>query len=334
MTGAARRLMPAAAVVSCAALLGAQQTSPQTPTFRSGIRTVVVPTTVTNEEGRFVRDLKREDFELRDNGKPQPITFFQRDVQPVTAVLMLDASASMLRSLTPVIGSMNEFIMRMLPGDRARIGTFAEDIRFSKPFTGNRDELMGILKNEFDIRIGRRTRLWDALDEAVKILIGETGRRVIIVITDGMDTWSIRQLEDVQRAARRHEVAIYVVRFRPASREGALMELRPGPDGSSKGRPDRHQPIAFEHLARDTGGGFMQIEEVNGWQPPFTAIALDLHSQYVLGFSIETLDGKVHDLDVRVRREGLKTRSRRSYIASIEGTTPAKTGGAAVGGRD
>jgi len=325
MTGTAGRLIPAAVMLSSAAILGAQQ-APQTPTFRTGIRTVVVPTTVTNEEGRFVRDLKREDFELRDNGKPQPITIFQRDVQPITAVLMLDASASMLRSLTPVIGSMNEFIMRMLPGDRARIGSFAEDIRFSRQFTGDRDELLGILKNEFDIRIGRRTRLWDALDEAVKVLIGQDGRRVIIVITDGMDTWSYRQLEDVQSAARRHEVAIYVVRFRPASREGAIMELKAGPDGSSKGRPDRHAPIAFEDLARDTGGGFMQIEEVNGWQPPFTAIALDLHSQYVLGFSIDALDGKVHDLDVRVRRQGLKTRSRRSYIASLEGTAAPKAG--------
>ena len=92
--------------------------------------------------------------------------------------------------------------------------------------------------------------------------------------------------------------------------------------------------LAFENLARDSGGGFMQIEEVNGWQPPFTAIALDLHSQYVLGFSIDALDGKVHDLNVRVKREGLKTRSRRSYIASIEGTAPAKADDAGAGGRD
>jgi Ca-activated chloride channel family protein len=282
------------------------------------VRTVVVPATVTDEAGRFVRTLTRDDFEVRDNGRPQALTVFQKDVQPITAVLLVDASASMLRSLTPVIASVNEFIMRLLPGDQARLGSFAEDIRLSPAFTGDRDALLKIWHNEFDIRIGRRTRLWDAMLAGISALSQAESRRVLLVITDGQDTWSLKTLEDVQSEARRHNVAIYAVRFRPASREGQLMEMRRGPDGSAPGRRDVHAPITFENLARDTGGGFMQIEEQNGWQPPFTQIALDLHTQYILGFTPAVLDGKVHAIDVRVRQPRLRIRFRRSYLASEE----------------
>ncbi len=318
-----------AAGLALASLAFVGQTPPpvQAPVFKTGIRTVVVPVTVTDGDGRFVRDLTREDFEVRDNGRPQAITLFEKDVTPVTAVLMIDASASMLRSLRPVIGSVNEFILRMLPGDRARVGSFAEDIRISKTFTGDRDALLDIFENEFEVRIGRRTRLWDAMHEAVAALAGETGRRVVIVITDGVDTWSIRQLADVSSVARRHEVAVYAIRFRPMSNHGQQIELTKGPDGSSPGRVARDASVAFENLARDTGGGFMEIHE--GWPAPFTDISLDLHSQYVLGFTIDGLDGKEHGLDVSAKRPGLKTRARRSYLATEDGTrVDTRRGGA------
>ena len=112
-------------------------------------------------------------------------------------------------------------------------------------------------------------------------------------------------------------------------REGQMFEMQKGPDGSSPGRPDRNPPWAFEDLARNTGGGFMQVEEVNGWQPPFTEISLDLHSQYILGFTPARLDGRAHSLDVKVHRAGLIVRARRNYLAVPD----AEGGGATSGGR-
>ena len=123
-----------------------------------------------------VRDLSQDEFEIRDNGKVQPITLFDRDIQPITAVLLLDGSASMLTLLDEQIQAATEFILRLLPGDKLRIGSFAEDVRMMPDYTSDRDELLAFLENEFNIRLGRRTRLWDAMDEAIVALGKADGR--------------------------------------------------------------------------------------------------------------------------------------------------------------
>src|SRR5262245_23564524 len=97
----------------------------QRPVFRGGTRTVMVPVSVTDTAGNTVRDLEREDFELRDEGRPQEITFFDRQFQPITAIMLIDGSASMFSSLKGVLSAANEFILRLMPGDRLRIGSFS-----------------------------------------------------------------------------------------------------------------------------------------------------------------------------------------------------------------
>src|SRR5689334_13354946 len=89
-----------AAVVLAVALLSARQTAPaQEPVFRAGTRTVPVYATATDDRGQFVLDLQRDDFEVRDEGRPQDLSVFARSVQPLTAVVLLDASRSMVNAL-------------------------------------------------------------------------------------------------------------------------------------------------------------------------------------------------------------------------------------------
>src|SRR5437016_2788858 len=163
-----------------------QQTPPQPrPVFRAGANTVPVYASVTDEAGQFVLNLSRGDFVVKDNGKVQSITDFITDVQPITAVLLLDASRSMVNALDQVIGAADHFVVRMMPGDKARVGSFSEEIRFDKDFTSNLDELTRQVNDPFNIRIGNRTRLWDAINEAVTSLQTMDGRRVVVVFTDG-----------------------------------------------------------------------------------------------------------------------------------------------------
>jgi VWFA-related protein len=90
-------------------------------------------------------------------------------------------------------------------------------------------------------------------------------------------------------------------------------------DGQKKvtSQPDR----GLKHLAEDTGGGFFLLKRTADLGETFTRVAQELHSQYVLGFSPEVLDGKVHKLDVRVKKSGMSAQARKSYVAAVGETT-------------
>ena len=310
------------ATVSAALLvsvLGAQQPPPpagQEPTFRAGARTVPIYASVTDEIGRVVLGLTRADFEVRDDGKVQAITQFATDVQPLTAIVLLDGSRSMVNALDTVITAADHLVVRFMPGDRARIGSFADEVRISPAFTSNRDELAREVNDLFDLRMGTGTRLWDALGQASTSFEGAEGRRVV-VFTDGDDTQSTSSFEDALFRARKADVMVYAVLIRGVKRL---------PEDRQPGRPRR----PFSDLALDTGGGYYLVNNVlDDMNSIATEIVEELHSQYVLGFVPQALDGKLHKLEVRVRRPRLKIRARQSYLA--EGDPGHGAGGGAFG---
>jgi len=300
----ARRLRFAAVVLSASlgAVAGAQQTPPPTPpqqpTFRGGVRAVPVYATVTNSTGGFVLNLTKDDFEILDNGKPQTITEFTTDLQPLTTMVMLDGSGSMLPAFNAVIEAANSYIIRMLPTDHTRIGSFADQIRLSSDYTGDRDALLDFLRNEFNLRMGNETRLWDAVDRSVLDLGNQPGRRVVLVFSDGYDTASMLSASTVLGDANPRDVTIYAIAMWVGH-------------GTEMTRPSG----GLERLAQETGGGFYELHETDEMNETFTKIALELHQQYLLAFEPQVLDGKVHKLDVRVKPTGLKVRARRSYLA-------------------
>lgn len=122
-----RRLFAALlVVVAGAATLAARQ-----PTFRSSVRTVPVYATATDAGGRLVADLSQEDFEILDNGKPVTISAFSNDPQPFTAVVMLDTSASMTEHLKLLNQASEQFLIRLLPVDKAQVGAFNDKLQLS-----------------------------------------------------------------------------------------------------------------------------------------------------------------------------------------------------------
>ena len=126
--------MPTGTVPIVVALLVAfaatkDQSKPDQPTFRSGSRTVAVYATVADGRGRLVTNLTQDDFEIYDNGKKQPITLFESGVQPITLVMMLDRSGSMVGNFRLVRSAADQFVAQLLPGDKARIGSFADRIQ-------------------------------------------------------------------------------------------------------------------------------------------------------------------------------------------------------------
>jgi Ca-activated chloride channel family protein len=301
---------------------------PQQPTFRSTGRVVPVYTTVTDEGGQLVLDLTQNDFEIRDNGKVQEITQFSMKLAPMTGTILIDGSQSVVRDFDLLIGAADAFIVRMMPGDRVRIGSFAEDVRLGPAPTDDRDELIRYLRNPFSLRMGIRTRLWDAIDLAIESLPPAESRRVVLVLTDGQDTFSVKRQPDVISLAMRHDVMIYAIRvpastFEPRNQEDLnRAQLRAAYSGTDK-IPPRPPDGLLNEVVSDTGGGFFEIDQLSELNSIATQIALELHSQYILGFVPDKLDNKVHKIEVRVKKHGFNARARRSYLASPE----AKPGG-------
>jgi len=306
----------------------------QQPTFKSGARTVAVYATVSDEQGRLVPDLGREDFEVLDNGKPQTITVFDSDTQPITIVVMLDRSESMRANFTLVEAAAEEFVHQLSAGDKARIGSFATRIQIDPiDFTGDKPEMMEILRTE--LQPAGPTPLWNAVNVAMTALLHQEKRRVVLVFTDGVDApGNFRSnnvtLKDATKRAEEENVMVYAIGLagqngyrgggRPMGHYGGFGggggrwsgNGRPG--GSRMEKPDEGLP----KIAAATGGGYFELTNTNDLASTFRRVADELHRQYLLGFEPEQLDGKTHRLEVRVKRPGMTSRARRSYVASRE----------------
>jgi Ca-activated chloride channel family protein len=263
---------------------------------------VPIYATVTDPQGALVPILVRDDFEVLDNNVRQDIVVFENQPQPFTAVVMLDSSGSMTNSLKLVNAGAEQFLIRLMPQDKAQVGAFNDKIEFSGTFTSDRDELVAALR---ELDFGNSTRLYDAVDQSLDRLTGIEGRRVIVVLTDGEDTASKTGQGDVLSRALADEVMIYGIGLESNYFNG-MRQVRTNPDK------------VVRRLAEETGGGYYLLKETVDLNSTFTRIAQELRSQYVLGFSPTVLDGKVHRLVVNVKRPGMKARARKSYMASSD----------------
>jgi Ca-activated chloride channel family protein len=303
LSSAERAAISGALLVSLSALALAQQ-----PTFRAGTQVVSLFATVTDAQKRLVPDLMQADFDVLDNEKPQPLVFFQNEIQPISVVVMLDTSGSMTMTLDLLRAAAEQFVLRLLPADKARVGAFNDKIQFmGRSFMNDRDQLVTDIKN---LDYGNGTRLWDALAASLDELKGIEGRKVILVFTDGDDTESHNSsLGKVIDRARIDEVMIYAIGLESRYFDGQRM-VRSRPDSGLK------------KIADETGGGYFELTKTAELAPTFTRVAQELHSQYVLGFTPTVLDGKVHKLAVRMKQSGMTARARRSYLAASDKSAP------------
>ncbi|MBI3492006.1 MAG: VWA domain-containing protein [Acidobacteria bacterium] len=291
----------ALATIAAAGLAAQQPQAPQAPTFKSGTQIVSLFVTVADADKRLVPDLTKDDFEVFDNDKPQPIVYFDNGIHPITVIVMLDTSGSMTGTIGLLRQAAEQFIIRLLPDDKGRVGAFNDKIQFSARFTSDRDELVTDVK---ELDYGNGTRLWDAVGASLDELRGIEGRRVILVFTDGDDTESkTMSLGKVIERARADEVMIYAIGLESNYFNGQRM-VRSKPDSG------------LRKIADETGGGYFELTKTADLAPTFTRVAYELHSQYVIGFSPTQLDNRVHKLAVKMKKPGLTARARRSYVAA------------------
>ena len=293
----------------------------QQPIFRGRSDVVRLFVTVTDRDGRLVTTLSQNDFDIRDEGKPQPITLFDNTPQPIRLIVMLDVSGSMEGNLSLLRDASQELFTRLRPDDLVRVGSFGKDVSISPRFSNNPDTLSDALPRY--IPPDAPTPLWRAVDTAMEAF-GTEGdqRRVILVLSDGKDSGPINfreryvsQAEVIDRA-RRDDVMIYAIGMRSRGARPTMPGL--GPGGLQAALAADLPDPGLAAVAEQSGGGYAEIRLGQDLGAAFARVADELHSQYLLGFAPPKRDGKVHDLDVRVATKGLKPRARKGYVAPRE----------------
>jgi Ca-activated chloride channel family protein len=310
-------LAVAAMALALAAASPHAQDPQRPPVFRSGVQTVAVYATVFDRAGELVRDLKREDFDVWDEGVKQNLSVFLNGIQPITAMLLVDTSQSMTLNLDLARAAAEQFLIRLLPGDQARVGSFSDAVVLAPGFTGDRDRLLYDVRER--LHIGNPTRLWDAIDAGMTELAPLGGRRVLLLMTDGEDTLSRLSPYALLARVRVDELMIYAVQFR--STPLARQEVGTAAQGRGAGR-GRGLPVAgdlLRQMTTATGGGYFSMRANDDVNATIARLTEELHYQYVLGFTPEKLDGKPHRIDVRVRGRQVSVRARQSYLAPAPG---------------
>src|SRR5262249_2648232 len=168
-------------------------------TFRSTSRTVNVYATVQGSDGRLVPDLTRSDFRVFEDGHERPLTVFDNTPQAITVAVMFDMSNSMASQYERIRQAAGALGAALRRGDRARIGTFGQEVAISPLLTGDKSVLARILDEE--LWPGGPTPLWYATDVAMTTLDDEPGRRVVLLLTDGEDSGPFVRGSAVTRSA-------------------------------------------------------------------------------------------------------------------------------------
>lgn len=300
-------------VVLASGLVLAQQ-----PVFRGTGDIVRVFVTVTDRDGRLATSLTQDDFDVRDEGRPQPIVLFDNQPQPIQLIVMLDVSGSMQGNLPLLRESALRLFDSLLPGDRVRVGTFGRDIDISPSFTSDSSVLNAALPTS--IASDAPTPLWRALDQALSGFEEAADmRRVVLVLSDGRDSASFsfggRPVSQVQviEAARERNVMVYAIGMRSRGPRAPMIGIGPGALQSTLAA-DMPDP-GLARVAQDSGGGYLELRANDDLGGAFARVAEELHRQYLIGYEVPERDGKVHEIRVRVTARGMSTRARKDYVA-------------------
>ena len=299
-----------------AAVPAREQAPPAQPqVFRSSADLVPVFGTVTDKAGRLVPGLTREDFEIRDNGKPQPLTLFDNRPQPIRVIALVDIAGSVSRTASILQTACAEFFLQLGTGDLARIGIVGRNVNYSPEFTRSTTQLLAALPTTAPS--GVPMPLWNAVDSAITLFeTAPPGRRVILVFSAGLvgaPQYGEKALSDdeVSDRAQREDVMIYGIGIKTA-----ITPIGPGRGGSlGAATPSSTPDRGLGRAADATGGASFDLRGSDDLGQTFARVAAELHHQYLIGFAPSARDGKTHKIEVHLRRSDLKARARKTYEA-------------------
>ncbi len=328
---------------------GARTQAPSTPTatvpeedqiVKVETNLVTMPVSVLDRDGRFIGNLQQKDFKIFENGIEQKVDYFQSVEQPFTVVLMIDVSPSTAFRIDEIHEGAIAFVNQLRPNDKVMVIAFDERVRILSPATSNRQALRDAI---YQAEFGDGTSLFDSVDRVLnQELANITGRKAVVMFTDGVDTTSRRAnyqstIADVEEA----DALFYPIRYgtegtyarggggggrvndddividwttiilgRPQQRRS-----RRGPAGTSQEEYEGGLRY-LEALAQNSGGRKFEADSLSNLDAAFGGIAEELRRHYSLGYYPEKVGqlGERRRISVRVMRPSVIVKARSTYI--------------------
>jgi VWFA-related protein len=317
---------------------------------------VTIPVSVTDRSGRYIPNLRKENFRIYEDGVEQSVAYFASVEKPFTVVLMLDTSGSTRFKLEEIQEAAIAFVNQLRAEDRVVVVSFDDRVRVLAEATNDRYLLRNAIRQT---QPGEGTRLYDAVDMVINQRLNRIqGRKAIVLFTDGVDTTSKRaSYESNMRDAEELDALIYPMQFDtyqdvaggggyPGTSLPPIFKLpfpfpniiiggggggrRGGGGPATRGgsRADYMKADAYmRELAEKTAGRLYQADNLYNMEQSFRLIAEELRRQYSLGYYPKNAGqtGERRQVRVRVNRPELAVRARDSYIVGSQpGATTAQ----------
>ena len=307
--------------------------------FRSGVELINVTATVTDESGRFVSGLAKEDFRLFDDDESVEVTHFSNERVPVSLGIVLDTSGSMTPDkMGSARGAIERFMELLGSDDEMFLYRFANVTELAQGWTKDRKVLSRALN---ELYAGGGTAMYDGIADALPLAAsGKNRKKAIVVISDGNDTSSSTTPRELKEMIRQSEVMVYAIGVdgrletyarnpqprspfpipSPIPGRGPRWPFPiPGGGGSGPFGGTRREGLdanALHQITDDTGGRTEVVRDFGDLNGATTRIADELSKQYYLGYtSPGHKDGRWHTIRVEVKERRLNVRARRGYVA-------------------
>jgi len=299
---------------------GAKQDNTDPGQIKQVTVNVRLPVTVTDKGNRFVVDLKKADFEIAEDKTPQTIvSFLPQSNVPLDLAVLMDTSNSVKPKLNFEKDASYSFLETMLGSrqDRALFATFDSQVELHQDFTDRLDLLTKAIDK---VKAQGGTRMYDAIygicEEKMMASTSLGRRRAMVVITDGADTESERELKEVIDIAQRSETPVYVI----STESGGIFGVQAGLGGRKENKD-------LKRLAEETGGRAFFTADMNELKERLAGIARELRSQYLIAYEPTNgnYDGKFRQVEVKLpNHKDLRIRTKKGYMAVPPRATGAR----------
>lgn len=283
------------------------------PVFSTEVKVVNVLASVRDKRGEFVRGLTKDDFSVTENGRPQVIRYFSQQTDlPLTLGLLIDTSVSQRRVLEEEREACYHFLDQVVRENKDHVFIMQFDLSpiLRQPLTSSLREMQQGLERvdapslyDLQSQTGGGTMLYDAVLKASQdILKNQTGRKGMIVLSDGVDTGSAATLTEAIEAAQRADTLIYSIWFAGGGY---------GPFGGGDGEG------VLRRMARDTGGGYFEVSKKHKLDDIFAELQEELRSQYNIGYvsDVPVTISEFRKIHLTTDRKGLTIQARERYWA-------------------
>jgi VWFA-related protein len=327
------------------------------------VKVVTLPVTVRDKKGKIVRDLTKDDFELEEDGKPQAIRYFSQETNlPLTVGLLVDTSMSERDNMDRERTASRSFLDQMItrPQDRAFVIHFDREVELLQDLTSDHAKLekaVGLIDTQQAVentqssdqgsgqprtRRGAGTLLYDAIFLACdEIQKKQTGRKAIVVLTDGEDRGSQETLNSAIESAQKSETVVYTIYigghednnngYNPMGRRGGMGGGYPGggypggryPGGGYPGggypRQQENRPNGkkiLQEIADQTGGRFFEAKKKDSVDDDYAQIAEELRTQFMLGYTPpKDQSSGYHSIHLTTKKKDLTVQTRQGYYS-------------------